>query len=162
MKAISLTQPWATLVAIGAKTVETRGPTWSTRFRGPLAIHAAKGYPAWAQALCAQEPFATALADAPPTRLGQLPRGAIVAVADVVDVARTDDMWVRMDWAPDGSAERAFGNYATGRRAIKLGNVRRLREPVHCLGALGLWRVPDQIEAAVRAQLGLSVYRVAS
>lgn len=41
MKAITLTQPWATLVAIGAKRIETR--SWATRYRGPLAIHAAKG-----------------------------------------------------------------------------------------------------------------------
>jgi hypothetical protein len=43
MKALTLTQPWATLVAIGAKTIETR--SWPTSYRGPLAIHAAKGYP---------------------------------------------------------------------------------------------------------------------
>lgn len=38
MKAITLMQPWATLVAIGAKRLETR--SWSTNYRGPLAIHA--------------------------------------------------------------------------------------------------------------------------
>lgn len=43
MKALSLTQPWATLVAIGAKKIETR--SWSTSYRGPVAIHASKGYP---------------------------------------------------------------------------------------------------------------------
>lgn len=41
MKGLSLTQPWATLVAIGAKRIETR--IWATSYRGPLAIHAAKG-----------------------------------------------------------------------------------------------------------------------
>lgn len=40
MKALTLWQPWATLIAIGAKTIETR--SWSTNHRGPLAIHAAK------------------------------------------------------------------------------------------------------------------------
>lgn len=40
MKAISLWQPWASLVPAGAKPVETR--SWSTSYRGPLAIHAAK------------------------------------------------------------------------------------------------------------------------
>lgn len=38
MKALTLHQPWATLVAVGAKQVETRG--WATRYRGPIAIHA--------------------------------------------------------------------------------------------------------------------------
>src|SRR5690348_17556570 len=47
MKALTLTQPWASLVAIGAKRIETR--SWSTSYRGPLAIHAAKGFPKSAQ-----------------------------------------------------------------------------------------------------------------
>lgn len=38
MKALTLHQPWASLIALGVKTVETR--SWSTRYRGPLAIHA--------------------------------------------------------------------------------------------------------------------------
>ena len=45
MKAITLTQPWATLVAIGAKRIETR--SWRTFYRGPLAIHAGKTLPAY-------------------------------------------------------------------------------------------------------------------
>ena len=40
MKVLSLWQPWATLMAIGAKKIETRH--WYTRYRGPLVIHAAK------------------------------------------------------------------------------------------------------------------------
>lgn len=40
MTALSLWQPWASLIAHGAKTIETRG--WATHYRGPLAIHAAK------------------------------------------------------------------------------------------------------------------------
>lgn len=39
MKALTLHQPWSSLVAIGVKTVETR--SWGTTYRGPLAIHAA-------------------------------------------------------------------------------------------------------------------------
>ena len=43
MKALTLWQPWASLIAVGAKTIETR--SWSTKYRGPLAIHAAKRRP---------------------------------------------------------------------------------------------------------------------
>ena len=42
MKALSLRQPWAWLVAAGHKDVENR--TWSTRFRGEFLIHAAKTF----------------------------------------------------------------------------------------------------------------------
>ncbi len=38
MKALSLWQPWASLIALGVKTIETR--SWATNYRGPLAIHA--------------------------------------------------------------------------------------------------------------------------
>lgn len=43
MKALTLHQPWASLIAVGAKTIETR--SWSTSHRGALAIHAGKHRP---------------------------------------------------------------------------------------------------------------------
>lgn len=38
VKAITLIQPWATLVADGAKMIETR--SWGTKYRGFMAVHA--------------------------------------------------------------------------------------------------------------------------
>lgn len=38
IRALSLRQPWASMVADGRKTIETR--TWRTNYRGMLAIHA--------------------------------------------------------------------------------------------------------------------------
>lgn len=38
VKAITLHQPWASLIAAGVKTIETR--SWSTPYRGIIAIHA--------------------------------------------------------------------------------------------------------------------------
>ncbi len=43
MKALTLWQPWASLIAIGAKSIETR--SWATPYRGRLAIHAAARKP---------------------------------------------------------------------------------------------------------------------
>ncbi len=40
MKAISILQPWASLVALGHKKIETR--SWNTKYRGELLIHASK------------------------------------------------------------------------------------------------------------------------
>lgn len=39
MKAITIWQPWAEFVAAGVKHNETR--SWATKYRGPIAIHAA-------------------------------------------------------------------------------------------------------------------------
>jgi len=63
-KVLTLTQPWATLVAIGAKKCETR--SWSTSYRGDLLIHAAKGLgpvggKRGLRALCGTRPFFEAL-----------------------------------------------------------------------------------------------------
>ena len=44
MRALTLHQPWASLIANGVKTIETR--SWSTNYRGPLAIHAGMKRPA--------------------------------------------------------------------------------------------------------------------
>ena len=41
MFALSLLQPWASLVILGHKKIETRN--WSTAYRGRLWIHASKG-----------------------------------------------------------------------------------------------------------------------
>src|SRR2546430_364372 len=83
MKGLSLTQPWATLVAIGAKCVETR--SWSTTYRGLVAIHASKGFPTDCRSLCRRTPFVEALIEAGLDRDEQLPRGAIVAVVPIED-----------------------------------------------------------------------------
>jgi len=55
IKAISLWQPWASLVIGGHKQFETR--SWRTRYRGLLAIHAARSKAAGG--LFEQEPFHT-------------------------------------------------------------------------------------------------------
>ncbi len=106
MKALSLTQPWASLVAIGAKNIETR--SWSTGYRGWLAIHASKAFPGGARALCFEEPFYSALHKAGladitvPGLLGveRLPQGAIVAVVNLHHVGE-----IRRN-PPDGGRER--------------------------------------------------------
>ena len=40
MKVLTLFQPWATLVILGEKKIETR--SWKTNYRGEIAIHAGK------------------------------------------------------------------------------------------------------------------------
>jgi len=62
MKALSLWQPWATLVAMEEKRIETR--CWKTDYRGELAIHATmKRPPKWLGASAHSDPFRDELAD---------------------------------------------------------------------------------------------------
>ena len=41
MKVISVLQPWASLIVMGAKKIETR--SWQTKYTGELLIHASLG-----------------------------------------------------------------------------------------------------------------------
>jgi hypothetical protein len=41
LKALSIRQPWAWLIANGHKHIENR--TWRTSYRGPILIHASQG-----------------------------------------------------------------------------------------------------------------------
>lgn len=143
MKVITLTQPWATLVAIGQKSIETR--SWWTGYRGPLAIHAAKGFPGWAKELCFTKPFASVLGLYLRQNTGgdyyledvikkRLPLGAIVAVCELVDVLSAESVINELS-----EQEQAFGDYAPGRHAWLLANVRQLPEPIPVKGKLGLW-----------------------
>jgi len=160
MKALTLTQPWATLVAIGAKTIETRN--WSTDYRGELAIHAAKGFPIDAQEICLDDPFRDALMAAgygdPDAEDFTLPRGVVVAMTQLADVIRCDcssyDTIRTQSKAGRLPAHEAdFGEYGTGRYGLHLADVVRLEEPVPARGMLGLWEVPADIAALITAQL---------
>lgn len=120
MKALTLTQPWATLVAIGAKRIETR--SFQRSYRGPLAIHAAKTFPWDAQTFanenrqCNSALKAGLLRYPGQMRAGRhplasrdvcasdLPTGAIIAVCNLVGCEENDpDCW-------PGPGQYIYGN----------------------------------------------------
>jgi hypothetical protein len=164
MKGLTLTQPWATLVAIGAKRIETR--SWPTRYRGLLAIHAGAGLgPAGGLSglheLAQRDMVRAALAAAGYESAPALPRGAIVATALLIDCQPTSGAdgsfdgvsgGIRYRW-PLSAHELAFGDYRPGRFGWLLLDVQRLPEPVPCRGGLGLWNVPAEVEASVMSSL---------
>lgn len=135
MKAISLWQPWATLVALGEKEFETR--SWCTNHIGRLAICSTKRFDDEMKAYCDREPFRSVLAKHGLT-VQDLPLGAIVAVVDVTAVFCTEDIASHLS-----QQERAFGNYKTGRYAWKLHLVQRLLKPIPVRGAQGLFEIDD-------------------
>lgn len=139
MKALTLTQPYATLMQIQAKRIETR--SWKTPYRGELVIHAAKGFPKWAKETCEEEPFAHVL------RGMNLPISRGLCVVRLVDCVHTTDygsMCKRIDelGAPMTENEFAFGDYSPTRYAWVTEFVRVLDDPREVKGALGLWEWP--------------------
>ncbi len=131
MKCLSLWQPWATLVAIGAKTFETR--SWNTEYRGPLLIHAAKNTSELNSVR--RYPFSDVLLHAGYEKAGDLPLGICVALCDLVTVCPVELVRDQLD-----SWQRAFGDYRDGRFAWKLANIRRIHSPV-IAGKQGLFDV---------------------
>src|ERR1700738_5139808 len=113
MIALTLTQPWATLVAIGAKRIETR--SWRTPYRGSLAIHAAKGFPKWAKETCLESEFAIELGP------DALPLGAVIATCRLISCIPTRELQtnrvIEVDYLAGcddfvmSDLERTFGDY---------------------------------------------------
>jgi hypothetical protein len=145
-KAITIIQPWATLVAIGEKRFETR--SWPTKHRGPFAIHAGKKIDKEA---CEVPEIKGALA-----RYGytseNLPTGAVVATCELTDCWRVigiADVPVRgthvlsagnrMFGMTRAINEFHFGDYSEGRYAWELADVKLLPEPIPAKGQQGLW-----------------------
>ena len=131
LKALSLLQPWATLVVTGAKRVETR--SWTTTYRGTLMIHASKGRSGVA---IAQMP--RLLKHIPD--FNALPFGAIIGEARLTDVIRIESLDLQLDALEELMLEEhAFGNYQAGRYAWLLTDAVIYDEPIAAKGAPGLW-----------------------
>lgn len=119
MKALSVKQPWAELIASGRKTIETRA--WRTKHRGPLLICASKTrheaafrwFDSWMSSVDLTVPF---------------PLGVAVAVVDLVDCR----LMTEEDCIP--------AMYELVKYAWVLENVRRI-EPFLVKGQLGVFEV---------------------
>lgn len=152
MKALTLWEPWATLVAGSVKQVETR--SWGTPYRGPLAVHAARKFDAeihahieraradlrklWGLGFLRPD-CQEALFDVP----WQDKLGCVVAVARLADCRP-------MPEAPDRQ-EELFGAFGPGRWGWLLEDVRPVLPPVPCPGARGLWDLPAAVQERILA-----------
>lgn len=125
LRALSIQQPWASLIAAGEKRVENR--SWQTGYRGLVAIHAGAS---------------RAQLDA--DQAVRLPLGAVIAVARLTAVHHLSEL--PPEWRDDP--------YANGPFCWVLSDIHRLETPVPCRGHLGLWVPMPHIATAVRAALG--------
>lgn len=152
VKALTLSQPWASLISAGAKKIETRN--WHPQVNpGVIAIASSKSALNHGQRyLLDREPFCSALVDV------ELPRGSILAIARIDKFARTENVTTLHDCdcpatnePPDpcicmpmtspaerdtpeggtiGHPERAFGDYRPRRWAWYLEDIIALKEPI--------------------------------
>jgi hypothetical protein len=138
-RALTIKQPWASLIAAGIKTVENR--TWPVpgtwAFCGPLLIHAGKGF----DRMALLHPEAREELEAQSWPDWQLPSAAVVAVAEEVHHHR----------AGPGCCASPFGLPDCWHWALS--GVTALDEPVPATGRLGLWQPDAGLLAAVGEQL---------
>lgn len=161
MRAVTIRQPWASLIALGQKFVETRSTR--IRYRGPLAIHASRALEDWQLGVMAEEPFRTVLERAglirvePETKsinITHLPLGAVVALADLVGCAPVEELRLRLlpkiARQVHPQHELAFGDYSPGRHGWLLDQVKPLPRAIACRGMQGLWSPAIALQVAVK------------
>ena len=147
MNAITLHQPWASLMALGYKQIETRGwPAPAHAIGQPIAIHAGKEWNDTLRGQCGLQPFSWCL-------LGEqhyfaipqededalyeaLPRSAVLAVGTL---ASCRQVTARQHPPPDGTYEWYFGAYGYGRWMWWIKDIRMLAQPAKASGARGVW-----------------------
>lgn len=125
MKALTISQPFASLIADGEKFVENR--KWGTDYRGPLAIHAGKG----TQYLDASE-------------LAEYPTGCIVAIATLFACMPLESMRRLSRSQVIQASALTIGEvldhpHTEGPWCWILRDVKKLTMPIPCRGAQGLW-----------------------
>ena len=141
MKAITLWQPWATLLTIGAKKYETR--SWATKHRGTIAIHAG------IKTEIKVSPEFTKIVN---EYCQDFPLGCIIATAELVDchkIVRYGGRGMSSEcpgWleTEDGiylptEQEELFGDWSPGRYAWEIKNIKILKEPIPAKGKQRLW-----------------------
>ena len=167
IKIITVLQPWASIIAAEIKRFETRAwrPAWPFRRRGPmpLAIHAGKSK--------AFLPYVHGHGSVPRNpethEIGEnaiviagleldyskqrdreqpfgLPVGAIIAIADVTECHRADDLALT-------NQEWGLGDFSSGRYAWEISNVTKLPKPIPYRGAQGLRDLPTTVLREVSA-----------
>lgn len=131
MKCLTISQPFASLIADGEKWIENR--RWPTNYRGMLAIHAGKGM----QYLDRDE-------------LVAYPTGCIVAIARLTackELAVLD--MTRAHEKPHGCSRTISQilqhQYTEGPFCWVLEDVLKLETSIAYRGAQGLFEVPDEL-----------------
>lgn len=139
VSALTIRQPWASLLALGVKQMETR--SWDTKVRGPVAIHAGLAMPCPRRDYFALGEFeferctSGLIMWGPGYEKGTLlPMGAVLAIGNLFQTRSTTNS----EHAP-GDRELALGDHRPGRFAWSITSISPLPEPIPAKGRQGFW-----------------------
>ncbi|GAA4743005.1 ASCH domain-containing protein [Flavisolibacter ginsenosidimutans] len=131
-KALSLLQPWASLVVTGIKKIETR--SWQTAYRGTLFVHASLGKKG--KVLVNEPPFSKYIPD-----FDALPFGAVIGQVNLDEIVPVEKLFYSDAMLNTLTLEeKAFGDYTKGRYAWLLSEPVMFDKPIPMKGGLGLWK----------------------
>jgi hypothetical protein len=132
IKAITLYQPWASLIIAGAKQFETRN--WGSQYTGPLVIHAGKTN----EVDTGNRVFMKHMIESGLGDWINLPRSAAVGVVWKDKCYKGPSVLPYID-----EREKIFGNFTGADRiAWKLTNPVAFDPPIPIRGKQGLWDWP--------------------
>lgn len=160
MKVLSLLQPWATLVVIGAKRIETR--SWKTKYRGEILIHASKRWDCKLNNATFDMGAADILSKAGyaiETKIKNgkvytdLPLGAIIGSVNIRHIVKSEYCFEgnKFEWTDYKSIgqtnhvfeltpqELKFGDYSPNRYGWLLSDACRFQTPIPAKGSLSIW-----------------------
>ena len=150
---ISILQPFASLVVMGAKKIETR--SWNTEFRGELYIHASLGKDYGPEKLscrelCYKEPFKQFINCG--LAYDKLPFGKIIGKVNMVGTFAMNDAMLgkgvtfkNQIWE-FSNEELSFGDFSCDRHGWLFSNPVQFAYPIQAKGKQGFWNydLPDQ------------------
>lgn len=126
MKAITIKQPFASLIAAGIKEYEFR--TWKTKYRGEILIHAGKGVDK--KAMKKFEKYGL-----------EYPSGCIIAKVNLSDCIKVDDEFRQILSVKNPEVYHSIIKHDEWEGyGFKLDNVRKI-EPIPAKGKLSIWEV---------------------
>ena len=135
MKAITLWQPWASLLAVGPKKYETR--SWQTQHRGWIAIHAAKRFDRLVTD--AHQVFKKELDEMGISPIWDTPRGAVVAVAKLQGIIQCRGPLATQLLIPDFHEVLPYGDYSPGRYAWIFSEIIPVEPAIPAIGGQRVW-----------------------
>ncbi len=127
MKVLSLIEPYATLIKIGKKKIETR--SFKTNYRGELYIHASstKIPKEWKN----NKKLMNLINDI------DLNFGYIICKCNLIDCVYMDNNFLNR--IKNDKTEFICGDYKLGRYAWILEDIEVLDNPIYAKGKLGIW-----------------------
>jgi hypothetical protein len=129
MKAVSIKEPFASLIKNGVKCIETR--SWKTNYRGKILIHSSKTHQSIRDNIKHLVDF-------------DLTYGCILCEAELVDcIYMTEEFIEKLK--KENYTEYLCGRYEVGRYAWVLKNIKPIK-PIPTKGQLGIWNYNDKID----------------